>query len=65
MFTDYTFYEIEMYVTVRGKHCQARRTEGIPNAEFIIITFIKSTGLSIKIDGHSFIKISSGKTVST
>ena len=67
MLTKYILYKIEMQFTVRGKHRQARLTEpeGIPNAKLITITFIKSTALSIKIDGHSFVQISSAKTVST
>ena len=60
MLTKYTFYEIEMM----GKHRQVRLTEGIPNAKLIPITFIKSTVLLVKIDGHSLVQISSGKTMS-
>ena len=67
MLTIYIFYKIEMSFTVRGKHRQARLIEpgSIPNAKLMTITFIKSTALSIKIVGHSFVQISSGKTVST
>ena len=56
-----------IFIKSRGKHRQARLTEpeGIPNAKLITITIIRSTALSIKIDGHSFVQILSGKTVST
>ena len=35
----YFFNEIEMFFTVRGKHHQARLTEGISNAKLMTITF--------------------------